>query len=514
MELCFQAGGPSKWSTEALIILCFEDEVPEVVYPRLFEVALWLKNSKVLSDRKGKKGEIIVGYSPSLSAIPRIIFVGLGKRKDLTPIKTLEILRSAIGKASLCCRELGVENFATLVTPLKRFGEDLGQIVEEVVCAAGLSLYRYMACKSDLEKEEISLDPQWFGLFFCEDVVDKDICNAARRGEIQVKAINLARDLANTPANRLTPKKISEEAISMAKRYGLNYEIFDREAIISEGMGAFASVAAGSIHEPQLIMLEYTSPEYKDSEPLIFVGKGITFDSGGISIKPAAKMWEMKSDMSGAGAILGLFEALGQLKLPVRVIGLLACAENMPDSNASRPGDVVVSLSGKTVEIVNTDAEGRLVLCDTLTYAQNRWTPSMLVDVATLTGACVVALGDDVAGVFCKNTSFVDHICELGDMVGEPFWPLPLDDRYFESLKSETADFTNAGGREGGASSAAIFLKQFVKDTTLWAHLDIAGPGFISKKNDLCPAGGTGFSVRTLLALVTYHTMKEKKSFL
>ena len=315
------------------------------------------------------------------------------------------------------------------------------------------------------------------------------------------EAVILARNLANTPANSLTPEDMAEEARKLARRHDMNCEVLEREDIVSLGMGAFAAVAAGSANDPRLIILEHAPAGHADEAPLIVVGKGITFDSGGISIKPAAGMWEMKGDMGGAAAVMGLFEALGQLETPRRVIGLMACAENMPDARATRPGDVVKTLSGKTVEIVNTDAEGRLVLCDALTYAQRRWNPSMIVDVATLTGACVVALGDDVAGLFCQDATLAQRIKDFGDIVGEPYWPLPLWDRYFELLKSETADFANAGARAGGASSAAVFLKQFITFDGSWAHLDIAGPGFVTRKIPNCPAGGTGFAVRTLIEL-------------
>lgn len=502
MELCFQTGGPSNWSTNAVIAMLFEDEVLEAVYPDLLEAAPWLTTSLTTQDRKGKKDEIIVAYSPIPEAINRIIFVGLGKKEKLTQTKVVERVRNAVGKASVYCRSLGIENFAIPVESLRRFDENWEYVIEEVICAAELSLYRYIVCKSEEGSKDLPADPQWIGLLLTENIVSESIRDAAEKGQIHARAVALARDLDNMPANLLSPIEMAKKASLIAEKYAMSYEVMDREAIIANGMGAFASVAAGSSQEPRLIILEYTAAGHEQDDPIIFVGKGITFDSGGISIKPSSKMEEMKADMSGAGAIIGLFEALGQLMPSSRIIGLLACAENMPDGKATRPGDVVITLSGKTVEIINTDAEGRLVLCDTLAYAQKRWTPKLLIDIATLTGACVVALGDDIAGIFCEDTKFVEQLCDIGGKVGELFWPLPLDDRFFESLKSEVADFKNVGGREGGASSAAIFLKQFILEGTHWAHLDIAGPAFISKKTELCPAGGTGFSVRTLIELV------------
>lgn len=501
MEVRFQIG-VSSWSTDAIIIPFFEDEIFKEAYAELLNVLPWLEVAPALEDVKGKKGEVVVVYGPLSTTIPRVVIVGLGKRKKITPIKLLENLRNTIGKASSYCRELGLKNFSILVGSFERFDYNLERIIEEVICAIGLALYRFVDCKSQEDLKELPEDPQWIGVLFRDTVADETICNAARRGEVHATAVNLARTLDNTPANIMTPIQMSKKSIEIAKKYNMKCEVMDRASIISAGMGAFASVAEGSSQEPQFIILEYAPLGHENDDPLVFVGKGITFDTGGISIKPSAKMEEMKCDMSGAGAILGLFEALGQLKPQVKVIGLLACAENMPDGKATRPGDVVVTLSHKTVEIVNTDAEGRLVLCDAMTYAQKHWTPAVLIDIATLTGACVVALGDDIAGVFCDEIELVNKIRNIGELVGESYWSLPLDDRFFESLKSDFADFKNVGGREGGASTAAVFLKQFVKEDTKWAHLDIAGPSFTSKKKDLCPTGGTGFSVRTLIEFV------------
>ncbi len=499
MDFEVQIGGAKKWSTDAVVLPIFEEEVLEDVYAELIEVAPWLAISPALRDIHGKKGELVVAYGPPSMSISRAVVIGLGKREKLTENKVIETVRNSIGKLSVHCRGLGLENFGTPVKPLLRFCANLEYIIEEIICAVGFSLYRYVDWKSDSGKEDLQKDPKCFKLLCSEDAPTEAFDRAVKQGIATVKAVTLARNVANMPGNDLTPIKMAEEAYAIAQRYNMAYEALDRETIISLGMGAFASVASGSVQEPRLIILEYAPTGCEDKAPIVYVGKGITFDSGGLSIKPASKMWEMKCDMSGAGAVLALFEALGQLQLPVHVVGLLACAENMPDGKSVKPGDVVVSLSGKTIEIVNTDAEGRLVVCDTLTYAQNRWSPAVMIDIATLTGACVVALGDDVAGVFSSNQNLVEDILEIGEKVNEPFWPLPLDDRYFEALKSDTADFTNAGGREAGASTAAIFLKQFVKPDVVWAHLDIAGPAFIAKKNDLCTAGGTGFGVRTCI---------------
>ena len=247
--------------------------------------------------------------------------------------------------------------------------------------------------------------------------------------------------------------------------------------------------------------LEHAPKGHEQDKPLILVGKGITFDSGGISLKPAANMQQMKCDMTGAAAVLAAIAALAEEDAPRRVIGLLACAENMPDGKATRPGDVVRAASGDTVEITNTDAEGRLVLCDALAYAQKHWTPAAMVDIATLTGACAVALGTELAGLFCDDADLAERISAAGGVGGENYWPLPLWQPYAEQLKSEVADICHTGPREGGAINAALFLKHFVREGVRWAHLDIAGVDWNAKKTPLCPVGASGFGARTLLEL-------------
>ena len=380
MELRFQAGGPESWSADAVIVFLSEDEKLEKAYPELLDAAPWMSIAPGMRDFHGKKGEMGLLYGPPAHPLSRAVVVGLGKLDALTYAETLEEIRKGAGAAAVRCRELGVDTLALPVSGLARFNADVERTIEEIVCAAMLGLWRNKAFKS---KEPEDADPRWLALLFCDANVPDFPRLAARRGETHAEAVILARNLANTPANSLTPEDMAEEARKLARRHDMNCEVLEREDIVSLGMGAFAAVAAGSANDPRLIILEHAPAGHADEAPLIVVGKGITFDSGGISIKPAAGMWEMKGDMGGAAAVMGLFEALGQLETPRRVIGLMACAENMPDARATRPGDVVKTLSGKTVEIVNTDAEGRLVLCDALTYAQRRWNPSMIVDVAT-----------------------------------------------------------------------------------------------------------------------------------
>ncbi len=277
--------------------------------------------------------------------------------------------------------------------------------------------------------------------------------------------------------------------------------MLDEEALAAEGMGALLAVGQGSARPPRLVALEHAPKGHEQDKPLILVGKGITFDSGGISLKPAANMQQMKCDMTGAAAVLAAIAALAEEDAPRRVIGLLACAENMPGGTATRPGDVVRAASGDTVEITNTDAEGRLALCDALAYAQKQWTPAAIIDMATLTGACAVALGTELAGLFCDDEDLAERISAAGGVGGENYWRLPLWQPYAEQLKSEVADICHTGPREGGAINAALFLRHFVREGVRWAHLDIAGVDWNAKKTPLCPVGASGFGARTLLEL-------------
>ena len=310
MELRFQAGGPESWSADAVIVFLSEDEKLEKAYPELLDAAPWMSIAPGMRDFHGKKGEMGLLYGPPAHPLSRAVVVGLGKLDALTYAETLEEIRKGAGAAAVRCRELGVDTLALPVSGLARFNADVERTIEEIVCAAMLGLWRNKAFKS---KEPEDADPRWLALLFCDANVPDFPRLAARRGETHAEAVILARNLANIPANSLTPEDMAEEARKLARRHDMNCEVLEREDIVSLGMGAFAAVAAGSANDPRLIILEHAPAGHADEAPLIVVGKGITFDSGGISIKPAAGMWEMKGDMGGAAAVMGLFEALGQL---------------------------------------------------------------------------------------------------------------------------------------------------------------------------------------------------------
>lgn len=476
----------------------FPKDFNELTSVALQEAAPWLAIAPAWRDFKAKKQELVLAYGPAAAPVSRILLVGLGQWNKLSEVEQYELLRESTAKAMQYCRERSLETVGLEITTLKALGLDLNLVLTEVVSSAYLGLYRNMQFKSELK--EFKPDPKALILLGA----GQEMQVAANYGRIKAEAVNIARELSNTPANHLTPTQFATKAVELAKHPKLSCEVLDMAQLQALGCGALVAVGQGSINPPCLVILEYT-PENLSSEaakdPLVIVGKGITFDSGGISLKPSEGMWEMKSDCGGATAVFGLMSALSQLEVPRRVIGLLALAENMPDGKACRPGDVLATHAGKTVEIISTDAEGRLVLCDALSYAQKRWQPTLMVDIATLTGASVVALGDYVAAVFATKPELAMQVRNWGLKTGEKFWPMPLDEAYMDYLKSETADFTNAGPRFGGACTAAIFLKQFV-NSPQWIHLDIAGPGFIGKSLPLCQAGGTGFGVMTLLELV------------
>jgi len=323
----------------------------------------------------------------------------------------------------------------------------------------------------------------------------RDVVEVARA---EVAGIFLARDLTISPANRVTPRFMAQTATGIAERYGFKIEIMDLDSARSLGMGTFAAVAQGSTEPAFVIILEHAPPGTEGDPPVVFIGKGITFDTGGISLKSRDKLEDMKQDMAGAASVLGFFEVIGRTGLDRHVAGVLPCTENMPGGRAYKPGDVFKSYSGQTVEIISTDAEGRLILCDALAYAAERFKPALMVDIATLTGASIIALGREVAAVLGNREELVHLIQQAGASVGEKFWPLPLWDFYFDSLKSEVADMKNVGDRSAGAIIGAMFLSRFVPEQIPWAHLDIAGTAWTDKDTGFYPKGATGFGVRTL----------------
>jgi leucyl aminopeptidase len=370
-------------------------------------------------------------------------------------------------------------------------GSGAREAAEAATEGATLGLYRFERYKTNEDTGELKA----FVLISEEESAVEDVEVGVEAGVKLAAGALLARDLANEPSNAATPEYLAQKAREIAERYGMRVTILDRAGIEAEGLAGLAAVGRSANNEPRFIVLEHM--QGGDEAAIVLVGKAVTFDSGGISIKPSANMGDMKYDMSGGAAVLGAMEAVGSLRLPLNVIALVPATENLPGGNAFKPGDVLELHSGKTVEIVTTDAEGRLILADALSYAK-RYEPAAVVDCATLTGACHVALGDYASGLMGNDDGLIAEIRAAGEAAGERAWHLPLFDEYTEQIKGDTADIKNSGGRYGGASTAGAFLKEFVDYP--WAHLDIAGTAYHGKsQNAYTPKGASGTPARLLL---------------
>lgn len=496
MDIRFQCNGPAHWKADVMVVLfCKGERLPGTV-PCVDAAAPWLAIAPALRDAHGKKDELTMLYGHPELAIPRVLAVGLGDRENVD----VHDVRKALGAALRRCRAAGATSVLIPEPLLATLPGGRERLVEEAVYASLLGLYRLRGLKKPDQEED--RDPEWLAIGFEGDFVPDGGQAAARRGERAAEAVALARTLANTPSNLLGPADLGEKARTLAAGCGLACTVLNEDDLREQGMNCLLAVGQGSVSPPRLIVLEHAPKGHEQEKPLILVGKGITFDSGGISLKPGANMHTMKCDMTGAAIVLSVLAAAAGEGIPRRVIGIMACAENMPDGRATRPGDVLVAANGDSVEIQNTDAEGRLVLCDALAYAQKQWTPAAIVDIATLTGACAVALGQEVAGLFCDDDALRERLQASGTLGGEAFWPLPLWKNYKENMKSDVADICHIGPREGGAIHAALFLQHFIQDGVRWAHLDIAGVDWASKAAPLTVAGGTAFGTRTLLELV------------
>lgn len=421
----------------------------------------------------------------------RVLVVGVGKAASFT----LEKWRHAVARAVVRGREVKAREIV-LAGGRHRVWEDLEAATRAFGEAAEMAVYRF----SHYKKPENGFEPDSVTFVPSAGIAGnpRQVLDRAVRG---ARAVNFARDLVNEPACAMTPKALAEAARRIGS--GVSVSVRDEAWIKRMKMGGILGVAQGSVNRPRFIELHYRPRRPSTSRPIVLVGKGVTFDSGGLSLKPSKSMETMKSDMSGAAAVLGTFRVLREIRPPVEVIGLIAAVENMPSGSAYRPGDVVRTMAGKTIEVNNTDAEGRVTLADALVFATRR-RPRLIVDLATLTGACVVALGERIAGVFGNDEKLVQALLASGERTGEKMWAMPMEEDYKDLLKSEVADLKNAGERYAGAITAALFLREFVGQTP-WAHIDIAGPAFTERDLPYCPKGGTGFGVRTLVDFLLHQ---------
>jgi leucyl aminopeptidase len=447
-----------------------------------------LEELKVSGELTGKPYEFTLVHRPVGSKAHKLLVVGAGKKEAFNNAH----LRRLSGAAVRYLRARGVHEVAWLLGRREPNAEEVQSIVEGAIVAD---------YDADTLRTERNGDRRIDRLDLVADGTVDDVARAALdRGRIIAEAQTFTRDLVNEPSNTLTPTKLAERAQEMAAKFGLECTVLGAQEIQDMKMGAFWGVARGSDEPPKLIVIRYAHPEAPEAPVIGLVGKGITFDTGGISIKPAADMHEMKTDMAGGATMLGVMQAIAQLKPRVRVMALVPATENMPGGNAYKPGDVVISMSGKTIEILNTDAEGRLVLADALTYAKQLGA-TVLIDAATLTGAVMVALGNITTGVFGYNQDWVDRVLASAKAVGEKMWQLPVDEDYRELYKSAIADIANTGGRYGGAITAAMFVGEFAGDTP-WVHLDIAGTRWSNEEKPYRAKGPTGHGIPTLVHLL------------
>jgi len=443
-----------------------------------------LERAIASGDYKGKKDETLLVYGGGKAQ--RILLVGVGKPGEITRSS----VRRAAAIAGKRARGLGTKTFSIAIATEARGGlgaAELAQVTIEGV-AQGAWLF------TELKKQPAADDPkpEVESVELVIDAGDKHEAEAGRRiGDAIAAGYLFTRNLQMQPGNVATPTYLAEQARKLATAHGFEVTILDRAQIKKEGMGALLAVAQGSAEEPRFIVLEYQGGA---GAPVVLVGKGVTFDSGGISIKPALNMEDMKFDKSGASAVLGTFEVLGRLKPKINVVGLIPATENLPSGTAIKPGDVVKSHLGKTIEIINTDAEGRLILCDALSYAR-RFKPAAAIDAATLTGAVVVALGHHAIGMLGNDEALLAEVRDAGERAGERCWPLPLWDDYRELLKSDVADVKNSGGRAAGTIAGAWFLREFV-DGFPWVHLDIAGTAYLEGEGASHAKGPTAIGVR------------------
>lgn len=486
MEIKVQGDSAKSFPCEALLF-------PLFLEPRNTDLDAWLEESfpGLLADLeesvewKNLQEEVVCLYRPSEVAAKRVVLVGVLADKGLDKVRqavrrwlrTLRGARAARIAAVLPDAKIG-QRYAEMVTQ----GIVLGQHNE--------SPYKSDHLEPPIVDELVFLSqaPVWDGLL-----------KHLRTSETLSGGVNLARHVTNEPGNRMSPTDFVDIAQKVAEKSGLSIEVLDQAQMEKEGMEAILAVGQGSDSPPRLLILKHWADTASSGKVFCFVGKGVTFDSGGLSLKSAASMEEMKTDKAGAAAVLGAMQVLGELRVRANVVAVIPLVENLPGGRAQRPGDVVQTMSGKTVEVLNTDAEGRLILADALTYARTKFSPDWIVDIATLTGACMIALGTVRAGVFSNDRTLRGQLEAAAEKVGERFWPLPLDDDYKEGLKSKIADLKNVGGRWGGAVTAAKFLEEFVGDTP-WCHVDMAGLDMFSAEKD--GKGPQGFGVLTLARMV------------
>ncbi len=497
MQYTLTTGNPEKQRSACVVVGVFEDRHLSEAAQQLDQVSKgYLKKVMQRGAFQGKSAQTLLLHDVPQSGSDCVLLVGCGKQSEFDG----RAFRKTASQATRALKDAGMSDAVSYLTQLPLKEQDFNWKVRHAVECAEDVLYRFEQMKSKHEDKRPALHKL---AFIAADKREQTLGEPALRiGRAVAHGMSLAKDLGNLPANVCTPSYLAEQARKLGKASkDLKVTVLEVKDMEKLGMGALLSVARGSRQPPKLITLEYQGAA-KGVKPVALVGKGITFDTGGISIKPASTMDEMKFDMCGAASVLGVIAACIELKLPINVVGVIASSENMPDGAASKPGDIVTSLSGQTIEILNTDAEGRLVLCDALTYTE-RFKPSAVIDIATLTGACVIALGKHPSGMLSNHEPLAKALLDAGTVSGDRVWQMPLWDDYQDQLKSNFADMANIGGRDAGTITAACFLSRYTKKFH-WAHLDIAGTAW--KSGD--QKGATGRPVPLLMQYLLDRAQK------
>ena len=487
MEFIVKSGTPEKQRSGCIVAGVFESRKLSTVAHQIDEVSGGSIGGILRrGDLEGKPGQTLLLHNIPNIPSERVLLMGCGKEKEFNENR----YRDTTAKAVSILKDIGATEATSYLTELDVKGRDISWKVRQAVEVTEAALYRFDQLKSKPDNSRRALRRVVLAVPKRSDLGPGE--QAIREGRAIAEGMKLARDLGNLPGNLCTPTYLAEQATEIGKQYGLKITVLEKDDMQKLGMGALLSVARGSRQPPKLIVLEYLGGK-EGEPPVVLVGKGLTFDAGGISIKPAANMDEMKYDMCGGASVLGAVKAAAELKLPLNIVGIIPSSENLPDGDANKPGDIVTSMSGQTVEVLNTDAEGRLILSDALTYAE-RYKPAVVIDIATLTGACVIALGAHASGLLANNDQLAREILGAGKYTHDRAWQLPLWDEYQKQLDSNFADMANIGGREAGTITGACFLARYAKSFK-WAHLDVAGTAWKTGKEK----GATGRPVPLLV---------------
>jgi leucyl aminopeptidase len=510
MDIQVSTGRVGDADVQALAVAVFKDEQAHEGFLQELDAATGglIKSVIESEELKGKEGETVyvhLGEGRGELKAKRLLLVGVGERESYGAAQVSQMA----GTAARALRARNVKTVGLITRGAESDAERCAAVAVEGLLMALFEPDKYRTS----DKEERVIERL---VIIAQGASEDALGRGAKRGRIIGESVNFTRDLANEPGAYMTPTIMAERARAIASEFGLEVDVLDRERMEGEGMGSLLSVARGSEEPPALIVLKYTPPGFNGDAQgggkvigggdglLAFVGKGVTFDSGGISIKPGENMELMKYDMTGGATVLGVMRAVAQLKPPMPLLGVVPATENLPSGKATKPGDVVRAMSGKTIEVINTDAEGRLILADAMSYAR-KLGATQIVDLATLTGAVSIALGDVNTGILGTDQELIDEVIAAGSEVGEKLWQLPLDKEYTRQIKSDIADIKNVGGRKAGTITAAAFLKEFA-DGISWAHLDIAGTAWGDEAKPYRSKGPTGVAVRTLLNLIERAT--------